>query len=157
MTSAQSEADRRLRIVERLQADTGIDDVMIEKLVHAFYARVRRDELIGPIFSARISDWDHHLQRLCHFWSSVVLMTGRYHGSPMQKHMALPVDAGHFDRWLQLFRQTARDVCNPRAAAVFVERAERITRSIEMGLASSHGVLLASDQRLLRTKSETLS
>lgn len=154
MSHTLSEADRRVRIVEQLQTDTGIDDVMIEKLVHTFYARVRRDELIGPIFSARVSDWDHHLQHLCHFWSSVVLMTGRYHGSPMQKHMALPVEARHFDRWLQLFGQTVREICNPKAAAVFVERAERIARSLEMGLASSRGVLLASDQRLVCVKAE---
>lgn len=157
MSSTQSEAERRTRIVEQLQADTGIDEVMIEKLVHAFYARVRRDELIGPIFAARIPEWDHHLQRLCHFWSSVVLMTGRYHGSPMQKHMALPVEAGHFDRWLQLFRQTAHEVCNPKAAAVFIERAERIARSIEMGVASSRGVLLASGQRLVHATPEAAS
>ena len=48
MSSTQPEAERRTRIVEQLQADTGIDEVMIEKLVHAFYARVRCDELIGP-------------------------------------------------------------------------------------------------------------
>jgi len=72
----------------------------------------------------------------------------------MQKHMALPVEAEHFDRWLQLFRQTAGEVCNPKAAAVFVERAERIARSIEMGVASSCGVLLASDQRLVHATPE---
>jgi hemoglobin len=157
MSNTPSETERRLRIVERLQADTGIDDVVIEKLVHAFYARVRRDELLGPIFAARISEWDHHLQRLCDFWSSVVLMTGRYHGSPMQKHLPLPVEAGHFDRWLQMFRQTALEICNPKAAAVFIERAERIARSIEMGVASSHGVLLASDPRLVRATPEAAS
>ena len=72
----------------------------------------------------------------------------------MQKHLALPVEAAHFDRWLQLFRQTAREVCTPKAAAVFVERAERIARSIEMGVASSRGVLLASGQRLVHATPE---
>ena len=72
----------------------------------------------------------------------------------MQKHMALPVEAAHFDRWLQLFRQTAHEVCSPKAAAVFIERAERIARSIEMGVASSRGVLLASGQRLVHVTPE---
>ena len=46
----------------------------------------------------------------CLFWSSVALASGRYHGQPMPKHLPLPVEARHFDRWLELFRQTARDV-----------------------------------------------
>lgn len=157
MTNAQSESGRRARIIERIQAETGIDDVMIGKLVDAFYSRVRRDELIGPIFAARIADWDHHLELLRLFWSSVVLMSGRYSGSPMQKHMALPIDAKHFDRWLQLFRQTAREVCNPKAAELFIERAELIARSIEMGVASNCGVLLAGDQRFVRASPEAFS
>lgn len=151
MSNTQSEPERRIRIIERIQAETGIDEVRIGKLVHEFYARVRRDELIGPIFEERIVDWDLHLQRLCRFWSSVILMSGTFSGSPMQKHMALPIDAGHFDRWLQLFRQTAREVCNPKSAEIFIGRAELIARSLEMGVASNCGVLLAADQRFVRT------
>jgi truncated hemoglobin YjbI len=37
---------------------------------------------------------------MCAFWSSVALMSGRYHGQPMEKHLPLPIDARHFDRWL---------------------------------------------------------
>lgn len=147
VSQAQSDDERRTHIIERIQAQTGIDDAMIETLVHAFYARVRDDPLIGPVFTARISDWGLHLQRMCLFWSSVVLMSGRYHGAPMQKHAPLPVDAQHFDRWLDLFRQTARTVCPVRAADLFIERAGLIARSLELGIASAHGVLLGRDQR----------
>lgn len=142
---------RRRRIIDRIQAETGIDEEMIETLVHAFYARVRNDPLIGPVFTARITDWDLHLQRMCLFWSSVILMSGRYHGAPMQKHAPLPVDAGHFDRWLELFRQTAHTVCPPQAAELFIERAGLIARSLELGIASARGVLLGRDQRYVRT------
>ena len=76
---------------------------MIERLVHGFYAKVRTDALLAPVFEARIQDWEPHLAQMCAFWSSVALMTGRYHGTPMVKHMPLPVDAAHFDRWLALF------------------------------------------------------
>jgi len=154
MDSTPPESGRRGRIVAQIQAETGIDDEMIGRLVDAFYARVRSDELIGPIFNARIADWDQHLQRLRLFWSSVILMSGRYSGSPMQKHMALPIDARHFDRWLQLFRQTAHEICNPRAANLFIKRAELIARSLEMGVASNCGVLLAEDQRFMRAELE---
>jgi len=142
-----SAAERRALIVEQIQASTGIDDAMIERLVRAFYVRVRDDALIGDVFEARISDWEPHLQRMCLFWSSVALMSGRYHGQPMQKHLPLPVDARHFDRWLELFRETAHEVCPTAAALHFIKRAENIARSLEMGIASAHGVLLGRDQR----------
>ncbi|HEY3785264.1 MAG TPA: group III truncated hemoglobin [Steroidobacteraceae bacterium] len=140
--------ERRELIIERIRAETGIDDAMIETLVHAFYARVREDALIGPIFNARVANWHDHLQRMCSFWSSVTLMSGRYHGQPMQKHVPLPVEASHFDRWLELFRQTAREVCTPQAADLFIARAQLIAQSLEMGIASAQGVLLDRGQRL---------
>ena len=97
---------------------------------------------LGPIFAARIADWEPHLRRMVAFWSAVALMTGRYHGQPMEKHLPLPVDAQHFDRWLALFEATAAEACPPAAAAHFIERARRIAQSLELGIASSHGVLL---------------
>ena len=124
---------------------------MIERLVHAFYANVRTDELLGPIFEARVRDWEAHLQRMCAFWSSVALMTGRYHGTPMAKHLPLPVDAEHFDRWLALFEHTAREVCPPEAEQHFVERAHRIAESLELGIAGFHGVRLGPEERFRRT------
>ncbi|HEU4550684.1 MAG TPA: group III truncated hemoglobin, partial [Rhizomicrobium sp.] len=55
----------------------GIDEAMVERLVHAFYAKVRADKDIGPIFNRVIGDnWDVHLSRMCDFWSSVMLMSG---------------------------------------------------------------------------------
>jgi hemoglobin len=104
-----------------MRNETGIDEAMSERLVRGFYDRVRADDLLGPVFESRISDWEPHLQRMFAFWSSVALMSGRYHGTPMVKHMPLPVDAGHFDRWLELFEAAAREICPPAAAAHFVE------------------------------------
>ena len=139
--------DRRDQIAGEIAARTGIDEPMIERLVRSFYAKIREDALLGPIFDARIHDWEPHLQRMCAFWSSVALMSGSYHGSPMAKHLPLPVDARHFDRWLALFEETAREVCPPEAEAHFVERAGRIAESLELGIAGRHGVLLRSGER----------
>jgi hemoglobin len=147
--AALSGAERRARIIEQIRAETGIDEAMIETLVHDFYSRVRNDALIGPIFAAHITHWDLHLQRMCLFWSSVVLASGLYHGQPMPKHLPLPVEARHFERWLELFRRTAHEVCAPPAANLFIERAELIARSLEVGIAAAHGVLLGKDQRLV--------
>jgi hemoglobin len=151
MSDTLSEMEqRRARMVAEIVARTGIDEPMIERVVRGFYAKVRQDPLIGPVFEARITDWEPHLQQMCAFWSSVALMSGRYHGSPMVKHMPLPVDAAHFDRWLALFRETVRELCPPAAQAHFIERAERIAESLEMGVATHHGVMLGVGERFRR-------
>ena len=147
---ALSHAERRAQISDAIRAETGIDEAMIDRLVRGFYARVRDDALIGPVFEARIADWEPHLQRMCAFWSSVALMTGVYHGQPMQKHLPLPVDARHFDRWLAIFEATARDLCPPKAAEHFIERARRIAESLELGLAVAHKVMLGRGERFYR-------
>jgi hemoglobin len=132
-------AERRARITRDLMEKTGIDDAMIERLVRTFYARVQVDPLIGPVFAARIEDWDAHIVKLCAFWSSVALMTGRYHGQPMQAHLELPVGAEHFDRWIALFETTANELCPPAAAMHFIERARRIADSFELAMAMRQG------------------
>ncbi len=150
--TAHDAAERRAKLTAAIQAETGINEAMIETLVRGFYDRVRSDDLIGPVFSAKISDWEPHLQQMFAFWSSVALMTGRYHGQPMRKHLQLPVDSRHFDRWLTLFEQTARDLCPAQAAEHFIERARRIAESFEMGIATVNGVMLAPGERLVRAE-----
>ena len=147
-------AERRQRITAEIVARTGITEPLIECLVRGFYAKVRADAVLGPIFDARIGDWEPHLERMCAFWSSVALMSGRYHGTPMAKHMPLPVDADHFDRWLALFEQTSLEVCPPAAATHFVELARRIAASLELGIAGSQGVLLGNGERFRRQEAQ---
>ena len=144
---ARSAAARRATATAQIQAETAIDEAMIERLVRGFYARVREDALLRPIFASRIVDWEPHLQQMCAFWSSVALMSGRYHGQPMAKHLPLPIDARHFDRWLELFGETAHDLCPPKAADHFVTMARRIAESLELGVAGAHGVLLRKGER----------
>jgi len=111
------------------------DEEEIERLVRAFYARIRADEVLGPIFDRAIHDWEPHLVRMCEFWSSVMLTSGRYKGQPMLAHMKLKdVRPPHFDRWLALFRETANETCGPAVADAFMERAGRIAESLQMGM-----------------------
>jgi hemoglobin len=147
---ATSAAERRARVAQRMREETGIDESMIEQLVHRFYARIRADEMLGPIFNERVQDWDKHLKRMCEFWSSVMLATGVYQGTPMRMHLPLPVDARHFDHWLALFEDTARGLFGERIAALFMERARRIAFSLEVGIAGTHGVLLGKHERFYR-------
>ena len=122
----------RPAMTAEMMARTGLDEDVLTQLVHGFYARVRNDALLGPIFADRITDWERHLEKMIAFWSSVALMTGRYHGAPVPKHAGLPVTWAHFERWLALFRETADEVCTSEGAAHVVERAERIARSLHI-------------------------
>ena len=120
----------------------GVTEAMIETLVRAFYGKVQADQTLGPIFAARIGDWEPHLRKMFDFWSSVTLMSGRYHGTPMAAHAKIAeIGPAHFARWLELFAQTAREVCPPQAAALFVDRAQRIAQSLQLGIAVTRGEL----------------
>jgi hemoglobin len=106
-------ASARPALTAEIMGATGLDEAGLRRLVQRFYARVRADTAVGPIFATRITDWEPHLERMVAFWSSVALMTGRYHGRPVPAHVGLPVGWVHFERWLALFRETARETCTP--------------------------------------------
>jgi hemoglobin len=127
-------ASARPEMTAAIMAETGLDEDVLRDLVHSFYDKVRRDAVLGPIFAARIADWGPHLERMVTFWSSVALMTGRYHGRPVPAHRQLPINRDHFERWLGLFRETAQEVCTPAGAAHVTERAERIARSLHIAV-----------------------
>ncbi len=135
MSSADTQIiSARPQMTAEIMARTGLDEDKLTDLVHRFYDKVRADAVLGPIFAARISDWGPHLERMVEFWSSVALMTGRYHGAPVPAHVTLPVEWDHFKRWLVLFRETAVETCPPEGAAHVIERAERIARSLNMAV-----------------------
>ncbi|MEO7411560.1 MAG: group III truncated hemoglobin [Sphingomicrobium sp.] len=124
----------------------GIDDAFISTLVDRFYDSVRKDDLLGPIFAARVSDWPTHLDRMKSFWSSVLHNSGAYSGNPMLKHLAIPgLDRGHFDRWLTLFGVTLDGLAHdPAAARTVQERARMIATSLVNGIVIKRGGLAAA-------------
>ena len=69
----------------------GITEAMIEAVVHGFYDRIRQDPALGPIFNRTIAPeaWPAHLRKMCDFWSSVMLMSGRFKGAPMAAHIRI--------------------------------------------------------------------
>ena len=71
----------------------------IGRLVDAFYAKVRADAALGPVFDRAISDWGPHLETMRKFWSSVMLTSGRYKGNPVTVHHRVQgIDIALFDR-----------------------------------------------------------
>lgn len=108
-----------------------ISEALIGTLVDRFYARVRRNPDLGPIFEAAVTDWDAHRTLLMDFWSSVLLKTGRFHGQPVRTHKALPdLQPRHFEIWLTLFAETAHEVCPPEDAALIIDRSRKIGASL---------------------------
>ena len=108
----------------------------IRQLVDAFYAKVRIDPELAPIFERAIpGDWQPHLTKMYAFWSSVMLTTGRYKGNPVAKHLAIPGIQPHlFQRWLRLFNETCRELFDDPVSAEFRAKAERIAESLKLAL-----------------------
>lgn len=79
----------------------------IELLVNDFYAKVRQDAFIGPVFNdvAKVN-WDEHLPKITNFWCDLILGEDSYHGRPFPPHIPLNLEVAHFERWLSLFVQT---------------------------------------------------
>ena len=111
-------------------------DEQLELLVDRFYAKVRDDSILAPVFNAAIDDWPGHLEKLSAFWSSVMLTTGRYKGNPMAAHLkhGHAIVPSMFERWLQLWRETARETLSDDGAAGVIAKAERIAESLKLGL-----------------------
>jgi hemoglobin len=113
----------------------GVTEETIRLLVETFYDRVLRDEELGPIFRRALAHrWNEHLAIMVDFWSSIALRTGRYQGKPHVAHRDLGLREDHFGRWLALFEATARKVCEPHVADFFIDRAQRIADSLQIGL-----------------------
>ena len=115
----------------------GIDRDVIENVVHSFYDAIRADEVLGPIFEARIAParWPTHLGVMVDFWSSVLLMTGAYKGKPVPAHRPMQLEDQHFLRWLAIFRGVVTRICTPEGAQLFMDRAIRIADSLRMASA----------------------
>ena len=110
----------------------------ITRLVHEFYAEVRTDPVVGPVFAKRIKDWTPHLHRMVQFWHAILRGEPGFKpstaGGPPAVHQGIAeLSLEHFERWLELFSKTAHNVFEPAAADYIVLRATRIG-----GALSSH-------------------
>jgi hemoglobin len=114
----------------------GIDAPFIDRLVEAFYAKVREDPVLAPVFAARITDWPPHLARMKQFWAVILRGEGSFNGSPMALHAAIDaIGEFHFRRWLALFEATLRELeGDPAATALVAGRARTIADSLLTGI-----------------------
>ena len=114
--------------------DISADD--IDRLVAAFYQRIRAHAMLGPIFARAIApqdgpEWRAHEARIAAFWRNACGLDRSYDGSPMQAHVGNPeVQPGMFSTWLELFGETAREVLRPDQAASITALATKIGTSL---------------------------
>lgn len=108
----------------------------LHRVIPAFYARVRDDPQIGPVFEDAIDDWPHHLDRLIAFWSSVMLTSGAYKGNPMAAHLKhrSAIAPAMFDRWLALWTEVTDSLVPGGAATALQAKAQTIAESLKLAL-----------------------
>jgi len=115
-----------------------LSEADIQRVVRAFYKEVQEDDILAPIFASKIGadDWEKHMDHITDFWSSIFLKTGRFKGNPMLKHAALSgLTPMHFSHWLTLFKSVSNRVLESHKADAMQTMAERIGKSLQMGLA----------------------
>ena len=103
----------------------------IERMVDAFYDRVRADQRLGPIFQdvAQV-DWTRHLPRMYAFWESVLFGASDFKGNPLETHRLLaqrtPLTGLDFERWLGIFSRSVDSLFSGPMAEEAKQRASRI-------------------------------
>jgi len=115
----------------------GLSSAALHGVVVAFYAKVRRDPLLGPVFDQIIGDeWDAHLEKVCAFWRYATRIDRSYNSRDfIPAHLKHPqIRASLLPRWIVLFRQTARELCPDEVAEHLIDIAERMAASIEISL-----------------------
>jgi hemoglobin len=119
-----------------ISGETALSEEAIAWLVDRFYAKVRLDPELGPIFARAIpGDWGPHLATMRDFWSSVMLTSGRYHGNPVAAHAKIDgIRPDLFRRWLALFDTTCAELFEPEIADAFRAKAARIAESLMLAL-----------------------
>ena len=107
----------------------------IIQIVDSFYEKVRKDELIGPIFNdvAKVN-WEEHLPKLYNFWEDLLLGTNNYNGRPFPPHTPLNLRPEHFERWLYLFTTTVDEKFSGLKAEEMKARALRIASNFSFNL-----------------------
>lgn len=83
----------------------------IERLVRRFYAQVREDEILAPVFVEQAQvDWNEVIPKITAFWCQLELGVIGFRGNPTRKHEELhaeqPFRSEQFERWVALFHAT---------------------------------------------------
>ena len=111
----------------------------VRLLLDIFYAKVKQDPLLGPVFKSRIpteTDWPAHMDILYQFWESVLFGATAFRGNPFPKHIGLGINATHFDRWIELFHTTIDELFTGKIAEEAKQKSLHMRRLFEFKLKS---------------------
>ena len=111
----------------------------IDIVVTAFYARVREDETLAPVFFQSLPPepeiWVAHEDKIAAFWRNAILFERSYDGNPQKVHAARDaIEPEHFAVWLTLFDQVLKEKLSPELAESWSMLAHRIGRGLKMGV-----------------------
>lgn len=109
-----------------------VDLARLTDLVHGFYADVRRDALLGPVFDAALHGrWAAHLERMVDFWSTVALGSQRYRANVLQRHRSLEgVTPAHFAAWVGLWQRHTEQRFTSEVAQTLQQAAHGVARAL---------------------------
>lgn len=129
-----------------------VTDESINVLIHAFYAKVRHDPQLGPIFNQSIgNNWDAHMSKMCDFWNTAMRISRRYTGDMLTAHRRVSgLRPPLFEQWLALFEATVAENFTAEAAAALCDRARKTAYNLRLALfhRPAHGPAAAvSDDR----------
>ena len=105
------------------------------KLLRYFYADVRQQAEIAPIFAAHIEDWPAHLEKIADFWSGITGGPRLYGGGMPWKHLPLRLEERHFAAWLDLWRRHCRAHLPPAEAEELIAAAETLGQRLRQIIA----------------------
>lgn len=115
----------------------------VSLLVNTFYAKVRKDELLGPIFNRIITDWPTHLELLTDFWETNLLYKRKYFGNPMHAHVEVDQKSGntinemHFGVWINLWLETLNELFEGEIAQIAINRARNMGTFLHLNIFNS--------------------
>ncbi len=117
--------------IRRERLHESITEQQISDLVDRFYAAIRSNQRLGPVFRHHVDGWDVHLDKMKAFWRSVLLKSGEYKGRPVPVHQRIDgIGTEDFEEWLRLFSTVAFEVFQADAAVVANDAARRIATSL---------------------------
>jgi hemoglobin len=114
----------------------GREDVKL--LVEVFYKKIRKDEVLGPIFNEIITDWESHLALLTDFWETQLFLKRKYFGNPITAHLEVDdkmnhsITSEHFGLWINLWFETLNELFGGERAWIAKNRAQKMSTMLFM-------------------------
>jgi len=120
----------------------------VSLLVRTFYGKVRKDDLLGPIFNGIIDDWETHLELLTDFWETNLLYNRKYYGNPMAAHVKVDrvmnntINEMHFGVWINLWLKTIDELFDPNdeVAQIAKNRARNMGTFLHLNIFNSRSI-----------------